>query len=70
MMKSLVTSLSMSDDTESKESATELFKKMLSLYFEGDNSIMNFDFIEIYARHLGLMGEWEDLINLKLTMIK
>ena len=43
---------------------------MLPLYFEGDNSVMNFDMIEIYQRHLGNMGDFTSLIELKRVMIK
>jgi hypothetical protein len=47
-----------------------MFKKILPLYFEGDNSIMNFDMIETYSRHLGNMGDFKSLIDLKKVMLK
>jgi len=41
----------------------------LPLYFQGDNSTFNFDFLEIYARHLGAEEEWMAFIELKETLI-
>ena len=40
------------------------------MYFDGDNAIMNFDYLETYARHLGKRQDWQDMIVLKQTMIK
>ena len=39
-------------------------------YFEDDCNVMHFDMIEIYGKHLGKMGDWAELINLKRLMIK
>ena len=47
-----------------------MYKELLPLYFQGDNSVFNFDFLEFYARHLGNEEEWLALIELKEILIK
>jgi len=69
-MKNFAAQLSESEKDAEKQAASQIFKTLLPKYFEDDCSIMNPDMPELYAKHLGRMKEWADLILLKRRLIK
>ena len=69
-MKHFAALLSESESDSDKQAASQVFKMLLPKFFEDDCSVMNPDMIELYAKHLGRMKDWADLISLKRRLIK
>lgn len=70
LIKSFASQMSDSEDDNMKQAASDIFKTLLPMYFEDDVSVMHFDMIEIYSKHLGRMKDWKELILLKRRLIK